>query len=302
MAPRGTPASVDSSQTIAGVNPEQNQQIFEIYRQKAEDERAASAGEHAFKLECMRRESEARIAAAAAVPTPPPTATPAAPRRIGEDDDITGEVPQEVQILTLRFAGLPQEEIVKIFHNRFKPINLYRLRHMRGHHYESLHDQERIGIEDGMLRLRKPSGTYKDFGMSFYEVWSESFHNYTSIMVSLFARSTAELNVALNTFYAKILQLSQVYEWQEAVLPLAIEVHTHIISLQPSDPTKCESPPAFQGRFCNLLTLLGFSDPQSHKKRKRSRSPPNRRVAKPPGGPSNNPSVICEAFNKGSCT
>lgn len=109
---------------------------------------------------------------------------------------------------------------------------------MRGHHYELLHDQERIGIEDGMLRLRKTLGTYKDFEKLFYEVWSESFHNYTSIMVSLFVPSTAELNVALNTFYANILQLSQVYEWQEAVLPFAIEVHTHIISLQPSDPTK----------------------------------------------------------------
>lgn len=107
MAPQGTPASVDSSQTIAGLNPEQNPQIFEIYRQKAEDKRAVLAREYAFKLECMRRESEARIAAAAAVPIPPPTATPAAPRRIGEDDDITSEIPQEVQTLTLRFAGLP---------------------------------------------------------------------------------------------------------------------------------------------------------------------------------------------------
>ncbi len=89
-----------------------------------------------------------------------------------------------------------------------------------------------------MLRLRKTFGTYKDFEMSFYEVWSESFLNYTSIIVSLFAPSTAELNVALNPFYSNILQLSQVYEWQEAVLPLAIEVHTYVISLQPFDSTK----------------------------------------------------------------
>ncbi len=175
---------------------------------------------------------------------------------------------------------------------------------MRGHHYKSLHDQKQIVIEDGMLRLRKTSGTYKDFGMSFYEVGSESFLNYTSIMVSLFAPSTAELHVALNSFYGNILQLSQVYEWQEAVLPLAIEVHTHIISLQPSDPTKWDIPPAFQGRFCNPLTLLDSSSvgsSLSHNKRERSRSPPSRRVAKPPGDPTNNPTVICEAFNKGSC-
>lgn len=47
-----------------------------------------------------------------------------------EEDDIIGEVPLEVKNITLRFAGLPQEEIVRIFQTKFKPINLYRFRHM----------------------------------------------------------------------------------------------------------------------------------------------------------------------------
>ena len=78
MAPRGTQAQapVDLN-NIAGLNPEQNQQIqqiFEIYRQKAVDERAAAAREHALEIECIQRESEARIAAitAAAAAAPPP--------------------------------------------------------------------------------------------------------------------------------------------------------------------------------------------------------------------------------------
>lgn len=49
-----------------------------------------------------------------------------------EEDDITGQVPPEVMGITFCFAGLPQEEITRIFYNKFKPINLYRLRHMRG--------------------------------------------------------------------------------------------------------------------------------------------------------------------------
>lgn len=36
-------------------------------------------------------------------------------------------------------------------------------------------DQERIGIEDGMLRLRKTLEVYKDFEKSFHEVWGEAF-------------------------------------------------------------------------------------------------------------------------------
>lgn len=44
---------------------------------------------------------------------------------MSEEDDILGEVPPEVKNIILRFAGLPQEEIVRIFQNKFKPINLY---------------------------------------------------------------------------------------------------------------------------------------------------------------------------------
>lgn len=87
-----------------------------------------------------------------------------------DDDDITGELPPEVMNITFRFAGLPQEEIIRIFHNKFKPINLYRLRHLRGLRFDAMQDHDRVGIEDGMLKLRKTSGTYKDFSKSFYEV------------------------------------------------------------------------------------------------------------------------------------
>lgn len=99
---------------------------------------------------------------------------------------------------------------------------------------------------DSELRLKKTSGTYKEFGNSFYKVWSENFINYTAAMVSLFATTSSELDAALFTFYDNILQLAQVHEWQYAVLPLAIEVYPHIISLHLSDPTKCIIPPHFQ--------------------------------------------------------
>lgn len=87
-----------------------------------------------------------------------------APHTFGNNDDVLGEVPKKVQSLTFCFTGLLQEEIVKIFYNFFKPINFYYLYHICSHHYKSLYNQEWIGIEDGMLRLRKTSGTYKNFG------------------------------------------------------------------------------------------------------------------------------------------
>lgn len=46
------------------------------------------------------------------------------------EDDFAGEIPREVQALATQFAGLPQGEIAKIFCNKSRPINLYKLRHL----------------------------------------------------------------------------------------------------------------------------------------------------------------------------
>lgn len=45
---------------------------------------------------------------------------------------MMGQVPPEVMNVTLRFAGLPREEIVRTIPNKFKPINIYWLRYIRG--------------------------------------------------------------------------------------------------------------------------------------------------------------------------
>ncbi len=73
--------------------------------------------ESKLQQELMVKESKARMAAAAAF-TIVPSGAALPPRKIViEDDDIIDEVSQEVMNITLCFAGLPQEEIVRIFHN-----------------------------------------------------------------------------------------------------------------------------------------------------------------------------------------
>lgn len=97
-------------------------------QRKAEEKRTATARKAELKLKLMRKESNAGIAASAAATAAAATAAAApthTPRRTGmEDDDIIGEVPPEVTNISLCFAGLPQEEIVRIFHNKFKAMNL----------------------------------------------------------------------------------------------------------------------------------------------------------------------------------
>lgn len=58
----------------------------------------------------------------------------------------------------------------------------------------------------------------------------------------------AELNVTLNSFYGNILQLLQVYKWQETILPLtiahylALAVRLHQVEHSPNVPGKVLQP------------------------------------------------------------
>lgn len=83
---------------------------------------------------------------------------------------------------------------------------------MQGLSFEAYQDKERIGIEDGMLRLWKSFGLYKNYDSSFYEDWSEDFLNYTSILVFLFGITAPYLQASFTQFYGTILQLSKVYD------------------------------------------------------------------------------------------
>lgn len=116
---------------------------------------------------------------------------------------------------------------------------------MQGVYFDSMQDHNCISIKNSMLKLRKTSETYKDFGKSFYKVWTGAFHNYMTIFISLFEKEAPDLHAALAKFYSYIYELSKVYKWQEAVFPKAIEAHTFIITQQPTDPLKWIIPEKF---------------------------------------------------------
>ncbi len=170
---------------------------------------------------------------------------------------------------------------------------------MRRLRFDTLQDQERIRIADGMLRLRKTSRKYKDFGESFYEVWSKAFHNYTTIHVSLFGKEALDLHTVLAEFYSNIYKLSTVYEWQDSVLPMPIKAHWYIFAQHPKDLLRWVISAKFQGRFCTARTLIRMRTTITNNNRKRSKSPLGRRVKS--STLSNNPSVTSDLFNKSDC-
>lgn len=89
-----------------------------------------------LKQELMVKKLEARVAAIVAIVV----ALVAAPQRrlLTEKDNKTYEVSPKVMSITFCFVGLSKKKIIHIFHNKFKLINLYRLRHMQRLCFDSI--------------------------------------------------------------------------------------------------------------------------------------------------------------------
>lgn len=116
------------------------------------------------------------------------------------------------------------------------------------------------------------------------------------ILRALFGTTTPALYQPLANFHREIMGLATIYEWQDGVLLLALDLHTHIVEGQPTDPTSWRIPTKWQARFCNPLTVLGTDTPGQ--KRKRAASPASTSFKKD----ANDSSVTCNSFNKGVCS
>ncbi len=154
------------------------------------------------------------------------------PINSGRNNKEISETLREVFAFAPLFARLPQGEISKIFYNQFWPLSLYKLRDLKSRN-NMYRDQ--IAIEDDTLQIRKVTGSYRDYGND-KALWSEVFLNYMTVMVKLF-RSTFDspLTLTLADYLRKILDFIKVYRWQKKVLPLALNLHTHIVESQFSD-------------------------------------------------------------------
>lgn len=81
-----------------------------------------------------------------------------------------------------------------------------------------------FGVRESCVMMM---GTLRDFGPSL-DIWSECFLiNHCMIMLEFFGVAIPILFSVLQ-FHAQIGKLRKIYEWQNAILPLAIDYHTKI--------------------------------------------------------------------------
>ena len=242
-------------------------------------------------MEYLRREGDARLAALNTRREPGTQGKQ--DRTRNDDDDGLGETtPSEVSARRDMFSGLPEEEVVKIFKNKFKPMNLYKMRHLHG--FENTQEEDGIVVENGTLKPRKTTGTLKDFGKSVNEVWSESFVNYMLVINILFG--TPELSAALLLFYRQIMTLARSYDWLKGVLPLALGWNKYAVIRSPLDHSNWKIAHDYQVSYCNDVTVRS-SQLLGGTKRQRSSAPSSRNKKETP----NNENSICEGFNGEGC-
>ena len=269
------------SQTlVTGFTREQLDAKFALEQRKMEAKLAAIEAKKRFESD----ESQARIAAiqsAAATAVVPPT-------QADEGEESIGEIPPAALLVASHFPGLPRAEISRIFSNKFRPENLYKLRHLKGR--EDKDQEENVTIEQGVMKIKRATGTLRDFGSSL-DIWSEAFINYAMIMGDFFGAAFPSLGRVLLIFHQKIRTLSKIYDWQGAVLPLAIDFHTEVITDNHTNVEAWSLPQTWIDQYCSPQHVLSTS---SGKKRAAT--------TQAEGSASKKAKEICRNFNSKGCT
>ncbi len=116
-----------------------------------------------------------------------------------------------------------------------------------------------------------------------------------TLVLGRFHASTHPLLVnALLDYHEEIIELSRTYNWQGAVLPVAIQYHIVLTMENPLDHTKWPLPRAWVDRHCTSTKTLssksgsGPLSADSTNKRKRAETTPS--------------GEICRRFNQGICS
>ena len=93
------------------------------------EQRRAEADLAAVKARTIRKnkESRARITAIQSG-----AVTAAAPRNRLDEEEPVNEISLLTLLVASKYPGLPKTEIARIFANKFRPENVYKLRHLKG--------------------------------------------------------------------------------------------------------------------------------------------------------------------------
>ena len=130
--------------------------------------------------------------------------------RYEEDDGPNeGEFLPPVRKIVLSHPGLFRRDIYVIYENKFKPLDLHKLRYYAGRGGDEK-GARIIEDIDGIFISKKKRGLYKDFGL-VSKIWFCVFLNYVAILLGYNNITHFFLFEALLAFHARIIELSEIY-------------------------------------------------------------------------------------------
>lgn len=142
-----------------------------------------------------------------------------------EEKIFLGEISLIFLSVSGRYLGLPKAKIAKICKNCFKPENLYKFCYLKGR--KNRDRNENIIFKYGQIKIKKVTGTFCNFENTI-NIWPDRFLNYDMVMMYFFRVVFPSFFQSLLIFHFKVRHLSQIYDWQHAVFPLAIDYYTKI--------------------------------------------------------------------------
>ena len=101
------------------------------------------------------------------------------------------------------------------------------------------------------MKLKGAIGNLCNFRAT-QDIWSKAFINYTMIINNFSRANFLTLSCVLFFFWSKIQNLSKIYKWQNAILPLAIDYHTNITLTNLTDVDAWTLPQFWINQYCAL--------------------------------------------------
>ena len=120
----------------------------------------------------------------------------------------------------LSFPTIPKKHVIAIARNIFDPGNLPYLDNLI---LDDLTSDVTISFEDGKMKLSKNVGKASAF--KTLAIWSKNFITYVQVVSIFHGVKYPQIVRKLLEFHNTIVELSQTYDWQKSVLPLALLFH-----------------------------------------------------------------------------
>jgi hypothetical protein len=211
-----------------------------------------------------------------------------------EESDDDGKVPPAIVPILSTFPGIPREPIAALYDNTFRPKkDLIKLRTPEFRASVPEGDSFEYKNTSSGVKLRQVA-SLKDWGHDA-SLWVHCFSNYIAIWGSLFSVQHPRVMVGMVLFLRYVCDISKIYHWQDAVLPLALNKHQMLIDrgILTIPPEDWAVEPSVANAYLRPDMLL-LSKPAS------TPAPPSSSKSSRNTTPNNN-SVFCEKFNSSGC-